>query len=293
MKPLCIYHDKCADGFTSAWAVRSALGDDVEFFPGVYQDPPPDVTGRDVIMVDFSYKRPVLEKMAETARSILILDHHESAQEDLKDFVGIPFTSTLREEWERSKLGDASARKINAHFDMGKSGALLTWEFFHPGMEPPLLVRYVSDRDLWQFKLPNSRDVNAWVFAHDYDFRTWDRLDAELVADFSNVLVAGSAIEMKHRKDVAELVETFKRRMRIGGLEVWVANLPYTLTSDAGALMAKGEPFAACYWDVPEGRVFSLRSVEGGLNVAKIAAMYGGGGHAKAAGFRLPHGQEP
>ena len=83
---LCIYHGNCADGFGAAWAVRAALKD-VEFFTGHYGDDPPDVTGRHVIMVDFSYKRPVLDRMAMAARSILILDHHKSAAEDL---VGIP-----------------------------------------------------------------------------------------------------------------------------------------------------------------------------------------------------------
>lgn len=65
MKTLCIYHGNCADGFAGAWVVRRALGEDrVDFYPGVYQEPPPDVTDRDVIIVDFSYKRPVLEQMA-------------------------------------------------------------------------------------------------------------------------------------------------------------------------------------------------------------------------------------
>jgi len=80
--------------------------------------------------------------------------------------------------------------------------------------------------------------------------------------------------------------------VNIGGHDVPVANLPYTLTSDAGHRMAQGEPFAACYWDTPEGRVFSLRSSANGLDVSAIAADYGGGGHDNAAGFRMPIGWE-
>ena len=86
MKTLCIYHGNCADGFGAAWAVRKALGaENVDFHAGVYQSPPPDVTDRDVIMVDFSYKRDVVAEMAEKARRVLILDHHKSAFEDLGD----------------------------------------------------------------------------------------------------------------------------------------------------------------------------------------------------------------
>jgi len=78
--------------------------------------------------------------------------------------------------------------------------------------------------------------------------------------------------------------------MEIGGHCVPVANLPYTLVSDAGHLLAKGAPFAACYWDTPEGRVFSLRSTDEGLDVSAIAKQYGGGGHIHASGFRVPYG---
>jgi len=64
------------------------LPDDLEFHAGVYQNPPPDVTGKDVILVDFSYKRPILDEMKSKAASILILDHHKTAMEDLQGFEG-------------------------------------------------------------------------------------------------------------------------------------------------------------------------------------------------------------
>lgn len=53
-----------------------------------------------------------------------------------------------------------------------------------------------------------------------------------------------------------------------------------------------GARVAACYWDTPEGRVFSLRSTDTGPDVSEIAKAYGGGGHAHAAGFRVPLGWE-
>jgi uncharacterized protein len=50
------------------------------------------------------------------------------------------------------------------------------------------------------------------------------------------------------------------------------------------------EPFAACYWDVPNGQVFSLRSCENGVDVSEIAKQFGGGGHKHAAGFTVKRG---
>ena len=277
--PICIYHGNCADGFTAAWVTRKALGQDVEFFAGTYQNTPPPVDGRDVLMVDFSYQRPVLMEMARRANSILILDHHKTAAADLAGF---------------PPAAEIAGEKIAAVFDMDRSGAQVTWDFFNPGKPRPMLVDYTGDRDLWRFNLPLSREINAFVFAHEYRFDYWDHLDRQLRnhMDVQRIAEMGGAIEQKHHKDVAELVGVLKRRMTIGGISVPVANLPYTLTSDAGHLMAQDEPFAACYWDTPDGRVFSLRSTGAGADVSEIAKRYGGGGHRNASGFRMPIGWE-
>lgn len=288
MRPLCIHHMPCADGFTAAWVVRRALGEDVEFHPGVYGTPPPDVRGRDVIMVDFSYKRSVLDDMAKGANSILILDHHKTAAADLAGFPAPPTINTWADAAWGGKL--SQNLRVASIFDMDRSGAQVTWDFFNPGAPRPLLVDYTGDRDLWKFDLPLSRETNAWVFAHEYTFREWDALNA-MLHDHMGVRHAaelGGAIERKHHKDVAELVRLFKRRMKIGGHEVWAANIPHTMTSDAGHLMAQGESFAACYWITAEKLVFSLRSTPDGVDVSEIAKAYGGGGHRNAAGFELP-----
>lgn len=288
MKLLCIYHGNCADGFTSAWVVRQALGDAVEFHAGVYGQDPPDVTGRHVLLVDFSYKRPVLEAMAAKARTILVLDHHKTAQEDLAGFNVPPSWGAWRSIIDGEHPLSLNVR-VAALFDMTRSGAGITWDFFNPGEARPALLSRVEDRDLWQFRFADTRAVQACVFSYPYDFETWDRL---MGMDLVTLRIEGEAIERKHHKDIAELVAVTQRIMIIGGYAVPVANLPYTLSSDAGHLMAKGERFAACYWDTPTGRVFSLRSTDEGLDVSAIAKGYGGGGHRNAAGFQVPIGWE-
>ena len=310
-KPLCIYHGNCADGFTAAWAIWKRFGDAWDYHPGVYQNPPPDVTGRDVVLVDFSYKRDVLLAMRRQADSILVLDHHKTAAEDLAP--GGPFFDIS--PWEqmegdrfamleadRVMDGMENAQCIHVLFDMERSGASLTWDFFHHGAPRPTIVKYVEDRDLWRFNLDGSREISAALSAQPYDFSRWDqfanRMGDGSGASFDTLVDQGAAIEGKHHKDVAGLVAALRREMVIGGHWVPVANLPYTLTSDAGHLMCApyaspnrlGEivtpAFAACYWDTPEGRVFSLRSV-GDFDVSEVAKKYGGGGHRNAAGFRV------
>lgn len=279
-KTICIYHGNCADGFGAAWAVWKAHPN-WEFYAGVHQDPPPDVSGRDVVMVDFSYKRPVIEAMLESAERILILDHHKSAMEDLNGL---------------------SHPKLTCIFDMERSGAGIAWDYYHAPHPRPKLINHIEDRDLWRFALPDTREIQATVFSYPYDFKVWDWLMLE--AGLDQLRLEGQAIERKHHKDIAELVQAVTRPMVIGGYMVPMANLPYTLTSDAGHLLCgqvgfhgkhdkafSGEHthlFAGCYWDTPEGRVFSLRSRDDGADVGEIAKQYGGGGHKHASGFRVP-----
>jgi len=294
MSLLCIYHANCADGFGAAWVVRhwaQRTGREIEFHAATYGNPPPDAAGRNVIMVDFSYKRLVLENMLRSsdikqAHTILILDHHETAQ---KELAGIVEPNRYEPELWRADWEQWLSWPVRALFDMDKSGAGLAWDFFFPGEPRPDLINHIEDRDLWRFRLSGTREIQAALFSYPYDFDVWDGL---MKRDVLALEADGHAIERKHHKDIAELVGVAKRRMVIGGVSVPVANLPYTLTSDAGHLMAKGEPFAACYWDTPDGRVFSLRSQNDGANVAEIAASYGGGGHKHAAGFRVPIGWE-
>lgn len=280
---LCIHHGNCADGFGAAWVVRHFYGPDkVEFFPGVHGAPPPDVTGRDVIIVDFSYKRPVLEQMIEQCNSMVILDHHETAQKDLDGIFEHP--------------------KVDGAFLMQYSGAMMAWNWYfnefpksaslldHKMVRPPELLGYIQDRDLWRFEKDRSREVSMALFSYEYDFELWDTLMLELPIDV--LKVEGEAILRKHMKDIHELLDVMTVQLEVAGYTVPAANLPYTMASDAAGILAEGQPFAACWYTRSDGGwVVSLRSREGGINVADVAAFYGGGGHANAAGFQLEPGE--
>lgn len=295
MKPdICIYHGNCADGFTAAWVVRKRFSDDVQYFPGFYGKDPPDVAGKHVLMVDFSFKRPVLEEMSKSAASITILDHHKTAQADLETFA--VFNPVDADNIDAVVLAtQPGLGNVRAIFDMQRSGAQMAWDFCHPLFSRPKLVDYVADRDLWQFKMPSSREIAAALFSYPYDFKQWETIYYWLESGdtFDRFVAEGSAIERKHFKDIDELLAQTTREMVIGGQRVKVANLPYTMSSDAAGKLAEGAPFGACYFDRPDARVFSLRSRgDGAADVSLIAASYGGGGHKNAAGFQVPVGWE-
>ncbi len=267
MKKLCIYHGHCADGFGAAWVVRRALGDiDVEFVPGVYgEGVPVDVTGRDVIIVDFSYKREVMEAIASQAESVLVLDHHISAQKELQPLL--------------------DAGVIEGEFDLEKSGAMMAWQHFFGSESPPQLLRHIQDRDLWQFNLAGTRKIMAAVFSHPYEFKVWDRLMTTLV---QTLFAEGIAIDRNNLKAINDHIQQNAYKAMIGGVVVPVVNCPGAWASDAGHIMGKGQPFAASYTETNGYRKYSLRSEPDGMDVSEIAGQYGGGGHKHAAGFRVP-----
>lgn len=167
--PICIYHGNCADGFGAAWAVWKKHPD-WEFYAGVYQNDPPGVVGRDVVMVDFSYKRDVVDGISKDAKSILILDHHKSAQQDLAGLTEPKSWDGHRQNVYQDRCENADINGVipYAVFDMDRSGAMIAWDFFHPGEVPPQLLRHIEDRDLWRFALDGAREIQAALFSYPF-----------------------------------------------------------------------------------------------------------------------------
>ena len=276
-KPLCIYHGNCADGFSAAWVLWKKFGpENIEFHAGSYGEDIPDVAGREVFMVDFSYPPEKLKQILGLCDGLTILDHHKSAWEDFQKL-----RPTLP-VYELSRLSHVT-------FDMNHSGAILSWLYFFPDQPAPQMLLHVEDRDLWKFVYTNTREVSSNLFSFPYDFDIWNSFmnltQMEITGKFAQ---EGRAIERKHLKDIKELLTVCCRRMKIGDYWVLAANLPYTMGSEAGGILALTEVFGAYYWDSAKGfREFGLRSIKGGVDVSAIAKLYGGGGHENAAGFHL------
>jgi oligoribonuclease NrnB/cAMP/cGMP phosphodiesterase (DHH superfamily) len=268
MKPLCIYHGLCADGFTAAWVVWKSFGEgNVDFHAALHGEPPPKVSDRDVYIVDFSYPRPVIEEMAQHARKLTVIDHHITAAQDLEGLI-------------------QNDGVVDGVFDMEKSGCLLTWEWFFKDRQPPQVLLAVNDRDLWKFELPWTGEIFLALTSYPYDFETWDTL---MEADrFESLRQDGIALDRKQQKDIAETIAAGSHLITIAGHTVPACNVPSIWASDAGHIMAQGRPFAACFWIDGDKIAFSLRSTLDGIDVAEIAKQFGGGGHQHAAGFKLP-----
>lgn len=267
MKTLCIYHGGCDDGFGAAYAVWKALGaDNVEFHAGVYQNPPPDVSGRDVVIVDFSYKRPVLAEMSLKAKRLRVLDHHKTAAEDL------------------GMDGDPPLTGCEIQFDMDRCGAMMAWNYFHPNTPAPRFFEYLQDRDLWRKQLPCCDEFTAALRSYPQDFDVWDRL---VNSSHTELIDQGLAIQRYYRT-LIDAAKGHAYRRDIAGYNVPVVNASLFMASELAGELAAGEPFAAVYAESPDRIIYSLRSrAPDGVDVSAIAKRWGGGGHKHAAGFSV------
>lgn len=263
MNPICIYHGFCDDGFAAALVVHLALAKDVELFAGNYGQPAPDVTDREVIIVDFSYPRVVMEKMADQAKHITMLDHHKSAMEDMAGF---------------------SRPNCKIIFDMKRSGAKMAWDYFTlpqstDGLE---FVLYIQDRDLWKKELQSSEEFTMGLRSYPQDLDLWQsfyrRGPLRLIEE-------GIAV-LRYYRQLVEAAKKIAFEAELDGVKVMVCNSTFALASDVAGELAEGRPFAAVFYETSEGYTYSLRSREGGMDVSAIAKKFGGGGHAQASGFK-------
>lgn len=262
---IIVYHDNCHDGVTAA-CIALRKYPEAELYPGKHGELPAieRFVGQDVLIVDFSWKRPAMLLIEDVAKSLRVFDHHASAERELDGLAGCVF-------------------------DMQRSGAGITWDELFPREPRTPLVDYVEDRDLWRFSLPRSREVHAYCDSWPLDINVRHRLLNESeVEGLEHFADQGEAILRYHEKLVAQALEERPREV-IASYNVPCVALPViSMRSDVAGRLSEGEPFAATYTTRTDGsREFSLRSREGGIDVSKIAEQFGGGGHPRAAGFRV------
>ena len=273
-----MYHGmNCSDGWGSALAAFLRFGIEATYLPMSHGEDPPNVEGKEVYILDFCFSKEIIEKMIKDAESVLVIDHHKTAEKELKDIS------------DKNKI-----------FDMKKSGAVLTWEYFFPDQQVPLLLLYIQDRDIWIKEMENTDAVAVALQDMDKDIRkieTW-----KYYLNDSNVpeLVQKGLSVLHHQKKVLNKLE------KSSYLDTWyiivdgqfkefkvaVSNSP-TLQSDLGSrLISESEKFreadfAAIYYFNGNKTIFSLRSCNDKQDISIIVKLFGGGGHRNAGGCTI------
>lgn len=274
---IVFFHYPCQDGLASAWIANlfhSNLYKNIELYP-IQHGSPIDmekIEGKKVLFCDYAPEISILEQIEEKAKLIQILDHHKTAEDILKN-------------------------KSYATFDMKKSGVGLSWDYFFGDLELPQFLEMIQDRDLWTWKIENSREFTSGLFAlcdtcFPYDFEKLFEIFNNIYNDinkFNECITLGTImnkINLNKATNIAKL--SIKRIDTYEGFKVCIVNCPSQYSSDVGNILSSNEnvDFAVLWnYNHPKEEYYvSLRSCNK-VDVSQIAKKYGGGGHANASGF--------
>ena len=269
---LCFHHNDADGRCAAAIAIRYAMTGPVslkgiELIEIDYKDSV-DLESikpkEDIIIVDFSFKPEVMNKILEKTNNIFWLDHHETA------FKYEPLYS-------KSILGLRSE---------AFSGCELAWQYFCGDKLMPRAVELIGDYDKWALrfepacfefyeglKLENT-DPKGEIWDHLFD--TQGMLDGEIIKQGKSAI--------RYRDNYCEkMCKDFGYETELGGHKAFACNI-YQFGSKGFGERMNQYPFCIAYAYDGKRWTVSLYSING-VKVNEICSKYGGGGHPGAAGF--------
>lgn len=265
---LVIYHDDCLDGLGAAWSAFCKFGNQARYIPARHGDAIPDFEpGVILYILDFSYSPQLLVDVSAKAGRVILIDHHITAMEQCDDFFKV----------------QPLPENLSLHFDMSRSGCVLTWQHFFHDLEPSPILLHIEDRDLWHFKLDGTREITMALY---------ERMPitfAEIgTLDLAELLSVGR-IQVKQFSGMVQRLAKSAHSVSVAGRVGLAVNAPSFFSSDLGHVLAeKSGTFGMIYhYDGKKQQWgFSLRSI-GDYDVGHLALGFAGGGHKNAAGFAL------
>ena len=263
-KIVVLYHKDCPDGFSAAYAAWKKFGKRADYIavdPRVL--PNKTLKNKEIYVLDNSYRKEIIKKLESNNKSLVVIDHHLSSEKDVK-----------------------SANSFV--FDLKHSGAVLAWKYFHPKRKVPQFLLHVEDFDLWNFKLPHTREIDAFIELIDYDFEEWDKLVRGLEDPrYRKTIFREASLIIRHKNRLIKKILKRAQVVEFQGHKTLAVNSPL-FQSEIGHILYNKKPPLGIVWSIKaQELVVSLRS-NGKVDVSKSAAKFGGGGHKAAAGFSLP-----
>ncbi len=261
-----LYHADCMDGYAAAWAAWKKFGDQATYKAVRHYQPIPQFDeGATLYILDFCYPVDVLLLAAKKAKSIVVLDHHISAEQSFLAYDGaLPASLTL-------------------NFIQHQSGCMIAWDYFHDTATPPLLLKHIEDHDLWRHELKETEAICKALY-----LRLPLRFEYFEALKLSTLQKEGRILLKQHQLIVRRLVNA-KHSFELLGAKGLAVNASGMFSSDVGHALAKQSgTFGMTYFYHGKKQQFEcgLRSI-GDFDVSKLAMNFGGGGHKNASGFSL------
>lgn len=263
-----LFHASCLDGAASRFAAWKKFGDEATYIPVQYGKALPLIEDRsDVYILDFSYSREILDELNNRSNLLVVLDHHKTAK-------------------------DALEGATYATFDLNRSGAVMSWEYFHPNTPVPKLLQHVQDRDLWRFNLEDTKEICEGFRTFSEDMSSWDMA----IGDNADGVYFLDAVKTRG-KTVLDYIETLissaVRNVKIVqflNYKVGIVNATNLISEIGNAIYTSKElcvDFSISYFVTNDASVIlSFRSPKG-MDVSEIAKALGGGGHPQACGAKI------
>lgn len=258
-----LFHGDCSDGMGAAWAAWKLLGNRAEYHAAFHGKPPPDVKGKNVIVLDYAFDRKTTKQLIRDAASFTMRDHHKSAM--------IALEGVAKPDW----------------FQLDHSGCILSWEFFHPSVDAPRFLQFIENRDQgWKPYMEYSKEFSM---AFDVTPMEFDAYDKMLHASFVDDCIKRGSHILPYAESVIDKACRTAVRKRLGSNDVLVVNATHWV-SEIGMRLAPDCDFALVWqWHHEEKYAkVSLRSFHATVDCGTVAKRFGGGGHAEIAGFEYP-----
>ena len=222
-----------------------------------------------VLLVDFALPEDQMRTLISVCDKVVVLDHHISTYNML------------------SKLAD-EYNNFEYVYDVNKAGCQITWEYFHD-IPIPDFLNYIADRDLWTWKLDNSKEINNAIF--NLYKRTFEDFYILMNVDLKYLTDVGSILINHDNKTIDYLAYLAVKCTFDNKYTVMVAESSI-LRSELGNKLANMDTidFSIVWrYDFNSNEYWlSLRVGDNSdTDVSKIASKFGGGGHKKASGITL------
>jgi oligoribonuclease NrnB/cAMP/cGMP phosphodiesterase (DHH superfamily) len=251
------------------------------------KDPVFETTNKNIIFIDVCPSLNFLVVHSKLANSIKILDHHKSA-----------YDMYLKNYELLNRINN-----IEFIFDMERSGCQIAWDYFFPNKDRSWFIDFVGDRDLWRWELENSKEIcSAFDYLCVLDENELSKIDSLSNYDFEdieNLISIGKIINNYQNKLVEkEANNSVQGTLLVGDKKynVNVGSIIYSLVSDLGNALTKkqlddgNKPDFGIVWNYNlsyDTWHISLRGHDESPDLSEIAKYFGGGGHAKASGFKI------
>ena len=301
MKHVIFAHSHCTDGLCAASIMKRAINicfnteDIVVIFArygaekkALEQAEIDDKT--DVYIVDFSFSREDTLDIAKKCANLVILDHHITALEKLE---GIEKESSNIEFFFNNNMSGATLVSgfVSKRFlDFGKSQVVVNY-----------VAAMVEDRDLWSFKLKDTKAFGEFVFS---------QIEPNDIDAFSEILFDSDMKKIQSYVDLGNILDKNKKKQVNQRLEQMqnptVLEIPYPetseqvqiifvnetqsdLVSELGNSICKKFQKPVCLYKILSNGMVSLsfRSMDNLIDMSKVAVALGGGGHRNACGAEM------